>query len=60
MDAHEPGYRGRLNSGIIEAGFVNFNQINNYLYLFEVYQTQKIKFDLTMNLISGDADLYLK
>ena len=60
MDAHDPGYRGRLNSGIIEAGFVNFEEISNYLYFFEVYQTQKLKFDVKLNVISGDADLYLK
>lgn len=27
VDAHDPGYKGRLNSGIIESGFVGFEEI---------------------------------
>ena len=60
IDAHESNYQGRLNSGITEAGFVKFNELNKYLYLFTVYESQKISFNLRMNIISGDADLYLK
>ena len=60
LDAHEQGYRGRLNSGIIESGFVGYEDMNNYLYYFEVYETQEITFDLRMNVISGESDLYLK
>ena len=60
LDAHDPGLRGRLNSGIIEAGFVKHQEISNYLYLFEVFETQDITFDLRLGVISGDADLYVK
>jgi hypothetical protein len=60
VDAHDPGYKGRLNSGIIESGFVGFEEINNYLYFFEVYETQTISFSVSMNVISGDADLFVK
>ena len=60
IDAHEDNYQGRLNSGITEAGFVKFNELSKYLYLFTVYESQKISFNLRMNIISGDADLYLK
>lgn len=60
LDAHEPGFRGRLNSGIIEAGFVKYEEVSNYLYMFEVFETQDITFDLRLNVFSGDADLYVK
>lgn len=60
VDAHDPGYKGRLNSGIIESGFVQYEEINNYLYFFEVYESQTITFTVNLNIISGDADLYLK
>lgn len=60
LDAHEPGFKGRLSSGIIEAGFVKYDEISNYLYMFEVFETQDITFDLRMNVFSGDADLYVK
>lgn len=60
VDAHDPGYRGRLNSGVIEAGFVGYNEISNYLYFFEVFETQEITFDIRLNIVSGDANLYLK
>lgn len=60
IDAHEQGYKGRINSGIIESGFVGYQEINNYLYFFEVYETQEITFDLRLNVISGESDLYLK
>ena len=60
LDAHEPGFKGRLNPGIIEAGFVKYEEISNYLYMFEVFETQDITFDLRMNVFSGSADLYVK
>ena len=60
IDAHEPGYKGRLTSGIIEAGFVKDGEISNYLYHFEVFETQEISFDVKMVVFSGDANLYLK
>lgn len=60
LDAHDDGYRGRLSSGILESGFVKDKEIANYLYSFEVYRTQEISFDVKLNVISGDADLYLK
>lgn len=60
LDAHDPGLRGRLNSGIIEAGFVTYEEISNYLYIFEVFENQQITFDLRLNISSGDADLYVK
>lgn len=60
VDAHEQGYRGRLTSGVIESGFVAFDEVNNYLYTFEVFEAQDITFDLRLNTVSGDADLYLR
>lgn len=60
IDAHDPGYKGRLSSGIIESGFVQFEEFTNYLYFFEVYETQDITFSVSLNVISGDANLYLK
>ena len=60
IDAHDAGFKGRLSSGIIEAGFVKDKEINNYLYFFEVFQTQQIAFDVKMNVFSGEADLYIK
>ena len=39
IDAHDAGFRGRLSSGIIEAGFVEYEEISNYLYFFEVFET---------------------
>lgn len=60
IDAHEKGSRGRLNSGIVEAGFVQYNEINNYLYYFDVFETQDVNFDLHLTVTSGDANLYLK
>ena len=60
IDAHDQGYKGRLNSGIIEAGFVKYEEIGNYIYLFEVFENQDITFDLRLNIFSGDADLYVK
>lgn len=60
IDAHEPGYKGRLTSGIIEMGFVKDKEINNYLYHFEVFETQEISFDVKMVIFSGEANLYLK
>ena len=60
IDAHDKGYRGRLSSGILEAGFVKFNEIANYIYIFDVYRTQEISFDVKLNVISGNANLFLK
>ena len=60
IDAHDPGFKGRLSSGIIEAGFVKDKEISNYLYFFEVFETQEISFDVTMNVFSGEADLFVK
>lgn len=37
--AHEPGLKGVLDHGIIEAGFVKDKEINNYLYYFEIFET---------------------
>lgn len=36
LDAHEVGYKGRLQPGISEAGFVKYDEFNNYFYNFEV------------------------
>lgn len=60
IDAHEPGYKGRLSSGIVEAGFVKKKEISNYLYAFEVFETQEISFDVKMVVSSGEANIYLK
>jgi hypothetical protein len=60
IDAHESGYKGQLTAGISEAGFVKYNQVNSYLYSFSVYETQKINFEVNLNTITGDADLYIK
>jgi hypothetical protein len=59
IDAHDSGLRGTLAPGIIESGMVAFNEISNYMYIFEVIQTQEIKFDVKLNVNSGDGDLYL-
>ena len=59
IDAHDSGLRGTLAPGIIESGMVAFNEIANYMYIFEVIQTQEIKFDVKLNVNSGDGDLYL-
>lgn len=37
--AHETNLKGVLDHGVIEGGFVEADEINNYLYLFEVYKT---------------------
>ena len=37
IDAHENHYRGRLSSGVQEAGFVKYEHFANYLYTFDVY-----------------------
>ena len=60
IDAHDQGYKGRLNAGIIESGFVGYEEMNMYLYYFEVFETQNITFDLKLNIISGDGNLYIK
>ena len=39
---------------------MEYEEINSYLYLFEVQQTQQISFDVRLNIITGDSDLYLK
>lgn len=36
-----------------------YEEFVNYLYFFEVYETQDISFKVTLNVVSGDADLYL-
>ena len=60
LDAHEENFRGRLNSGIIEAGYLEPETLINYIYYFETFETQEAKFELHLNFISGDADLYSK
>ena len=60
IDAHDQGYKGRLTSGITEAGYVAQNSFNNYLYFFDVRKTQEISFELKLSVAFGDADLYLK
>lgn len=60
IDAHEAGYRGRLTSGVIEAGFVKYQELSNYLYTFEVFESQDITFDVKMAVFTGEANLYLK
>ena len=60
IDGHEEGFRGRLSAGITESGFVEFEEISQYLYLFNVYETQDIDFRVILNIISGDADVYVK
>ena len=59
-DAHDPGLRGRLSPGILEAGFVDKNEFVNYLFYFEIFQTQDISFDLELVVSSGEADLFVK
>ena len=60
IDAHEKGLRGRLSAGITEGGFVEYEEFNQYLYIFEIWDTIEITFDVRLNVISGDADLYMK
>lgn len=60
IDAHEKGMRGTLAPGVIESGMVEFNEISNYIYIFEVIETQEITFDVKLNINSGDGDLFLK
>ena len=59
IDAHDHGFRGTMAPGVIEAGMVQFQEIANYMYLFEVIQTQEITFDIKLNVNSGDGDLFL-
>ena len=59
IDAHDPGLRGTMAPGVIESGMVQYNEIANYMYIFEVIQTQEISFDVKLNINSGDGDLYL-
>jgi hypothetical protein len=58
LDAHEENFRGRLNAGVIEAGYLEPDSVTNYLYYFETFETQEAKFELQLELISGDAELY--
>ena len=60
VDAHEEGIRGTLSPGVVESGVVAFNEIANYMFLFEVIQSQELKMDLKLNVASGNADLFLK
>lgn len=60
LDAHEQGYRGRLQQGVTEGGFVRFEEVNSYLFNFEVYSEQTISFDVKLNIATGNADLYLQ
>ena len=60
VDAHEQGIRGTLTPGVVEGGKVLFNEIANYIYIFEVIKTQEIHLDLKLNVSSGNADLFLK
>ena len=60
IEAHEREIRGKLHHGVIESGFIKAKEFNNYLYMFEVFKDQEIDFSLKMNIISGDADLYIK
>ena len=48
-----------MSPGITEAGFIKFDEFANYMYFFEVYETQDVSFKVNLNVISGDADLYL-
>ena len=59
IDAHDQGFRGTLSPGIIESGLVQYNEISNYLYMFEVIETQEITFDVKLSVTSGDGDLFL-
>jgi len=60
VDAHESGYRGRLTSGVVEQGFLEESELTNYLYFFEVVETQDIVFQVNLNTVSGNVYLYLK
>jgi hypothetical protein len=60
LDAHETGYKGRLQPGISEAGFVKYEETNNYLYNFEVSEAQDIEFDVKLNIMTGNADLFIQ
>lgn len=37
--AHEANLKGVLDHGVIEGGFVEADEISNYLYMFEVFNT---------------------
>jgi hypothetical protein len=52
--------KGVLDHGVIESGFVQAEELNNYLYLFEIFESRDIDFSVTMNVMSGNADLFLK
>lgn len=58
--AHESNLKGVLEHGVIEGGFVQAKEINNYIYLFEIFESRKISFSINMNVMSGDADLFMK
>ena len=60
VDAHEPGYKGRLVSGVYEQGFVESEELLVYLYLFEVVETQEIEFQIDLNTVTGNVHLYLR
>lgn len=60
IDAHEPGSRGRLSPGVVESGFVEYDKVSNYLYQFDVFGTQEVRFDLHLTITSGDANLYVR
>ena len=59
VDAHEAGYIGSLTAGVVEAGVVGFKRIVNYLYFFEVAETQLIDFEVALSVVSGNVDLFL-
>ena len=59
IDGHEAGYKGRLHAGITEGGFVKAEENNTYIYNFEVFATQKIEFDVALNIITGNANFYV-
>jgi hypothetical protein len=60
VDAHEHNFKGRLTSGVVEAGYLEPNSLVNYIYYFNAFETQEMSFELLMNIISGDANIYIK
>lgn len=59
-EIHEQGKRGRMHSGVVESGMVQFDEIAEYFYSIEIIESQDISFDVKLNINSGDADLYVK
>ena len=60
IELHDIGYTGKIRTGVVEAGYVDPGEITNYYYNFQVLQTQTITFTTELNIIFGDANIYIK